>query len=99
GVENIFKHNVSLVDRLLDFLKHSNFYQINSSLETPKRSSIISVKCDEVEKLNTFLTERKIIISLREGGIRISPHLYNNTDDIDCLIEALLQFEKEKHGK
>ena len=35
------------------------------------------------------LTEKRIIVSLRRGWIRISSHLYNNKEDIDRLLEEL----------
>jgi selenocysteine lyase/cysteine desulfurase len=35
------------------------------------------------------LEEKKIVVSARGGGIRVSPHFYNNEEDIDTLIRAL----------
>lgn len=35
------------------------------------------------------LRQKKIDISLREGNLRISPHLYNTTNDIDRLLSIL----------
>jgi selenocysteine lyase/cysteine desulfurase len=33
--------------------------------------------------------KKKIIVSARGNGIRVSPHFYNNEDDIDKLVSAL----------
>jgi len=33
--------------------------------------------------------KEKVITSLREGNIRVSPHLYNTERDIDRLIAAI----------
>ena len=41
------------------------------------------------EKLLQELQDRKIIVSIRGDGVRVSPYLYNTADDIDALIYAL----------
>ena len=89
GVENIFKHTTILLDRLIGFLKETHHYRIISPLETSRRSSILSFACDDAEKVYRSLIDKRIITSFREGAIRVSPHLYNNMDDIDLLIDAL----------
>jgi selenocysteine lyase/cysteine desulfurase len=33
--------------------------------------------------------KKKIIVSARGNGIRVSPHFYNNEEDIDKLVTAL----------
>ena len=35
------------------------------------------------------LSERNIFVSVRGNSVRVSPHLYNNNDDIDRLFDAL----------
>ena len=46
---------------------------------------------DRREEVLRRLSEAKIIVSLRDGAIRASAHLYNNEEDIEGLVEALPQ--------
>ena len=40
-------------------------------------------------KIQNALAERKVIVAARGGNIRISPHLYNSTEDMAALVAAL----------
>lgn len=42
-------------------------------------------------KLTDTLHQRKIIVSLRNSSIRVSPNVYNSEDDIEALSEALFE--------
>ncbi len=91
GIDNIEKRIMELTDFLIDGLKKKN-YQIVSPIENyNERSGIISFKKDgvDIEKLYEHLIDKKIICSLRNGNIRISPHFYNNFDDIKFLLNNL----------
>jgi selenocysteine lyase/cysteine desulfurase len=37
------------------------------------------------------LAERRIIVSARGRGIRVSVHMFNNFEDLDRLLEALAE--------
>lgn len=93
GIANIEKQNQALLDRLIDYLQNST-YQIKSSLEPRHRSSILSFSAKNGQKLWQKLTKNKIIVSYREGLIRVSPHFYNSFEEIDRLIAIL-----KKHSK
>ena len=94
GTLHIEKHNHALIDRLIRYLKVNPFYRITSSLIPAHRSSIFAFACDNPMELHRALLKRKIIQVVREGSIRVSPHLYNNERDIDTLIEALDEYSR-----
>ena len=41
----------------------------------------------DVEKLNEELRENRIFCSVRNGRLRVSPHFYNSTEEVDRLLE------------
>jgi len=89
GIKNIERHNRKLLKLLIDYLSSSSGYELKSCLEKKHLSSIISFTGRGIERLYRRLRPKKIIASLRQGGIRVSPHLYNNESEIERLIEVL----------
>jgi selenocysteine lyase/cysteine desulfurase len=94
GVENIFGHIIDIQDKLIELLD-KNKYKIESVLTPENRSTILifshidSTRNKEIQKM---LEEQKIYIALREGFLRLSPHIYNNYNDVEKLAEALNGF-------
>jgi selenocysteine lyase/cysteine desulfurase len=88
GIKNIEKHNWELLDLLIDYLNDSP-YQIESSLEPLHRSSIFSFSGKNIKELYEKLIKNKILVSFREGSIRVSPHFYNTKEEIERFIRML----------
>jgi len=44
---------------------------------------------EKTTQLYQHLRKENVIVSLREGNIRVSPHLYNTERDIDRLISVI----------
>jgi cysteine desulfurase/selenocysteine lyase len=88
GIRNIERHNLELLDVLVDFLKDSP-YRIKSSLEPKHRSSILSFSGENIRKMYEKLIKNRIIVSFREGAIRVAPHFYNTKEEINRLTEVL----------
>ena len=54
------------------------------------RAGILMIKpAADVDALAEACLERRIAVSVRRGRLRLSPHLYNNEDDIDALVDLL----------
>jgi cysteine desulfurase / selenocysteine lyase len=91
GLESIDAHLLGLTDQLCDGLAGKN-YNIISSRAPGEKSAIVCVQhtngihCNEIAKR---LQEQKIIVSPRGDRLRIAPHFYNTSADIDRLIKAL----------
>ncbi len=89
GIKNIEKHNRRLLKLLIDHINSSSRYELKSSLEEKHLSSIINFTGPGIDRVHRRLREEGIITSLREGGIRVSPHFYNNVTEIRKLIRVL----------
>ncbi|MGB8656309.1 MAG: aminotransferase class V-fold PLP-dependent enzyme [Candidatus Zixiibacteriota bacterium] len=88
GVKNIERHNLKLLDLLVERLRERG-YCIQSSLESKHRSCILSFSGKHTRSLYQKLLKNKIMVSYREGSIRVSPHFYNTAGEIEKLIELL----------
>jgi selenocysteine lyase/cysteine desulfurase len=65
------------------------------TLATPedddKHGAMIAIRSNDVHALQERLAVANIIVSSRDGNLRVSPHFYNNLDDINCLMDVLQQ--------
>jgi cysteine desulfurase/selenocysteine lyase len=88
GVSRIEKHNRALLDLLIKALKDKG-YQITSSLDPKHRSSILSFCGKDTRELFELLRKNNVKAAFREGSIRVAPHFYNTTGEMERLIEFL----------
>ncbi len=92
GLERIRRQILFLNDLFIEGLQERNI-AIASSLAPKERSGILSFYVNgNPEALHAFLGERNIFVSVRNDRVRISPHFYNNPDDVDLFFEAFDQF-------
>jgi selenocysteine lyase/cysteine desulfurase len=61
------------------------------NLVTPRNrhGAMLAVESTDAEKLVERLYQRGIILTQRDGNIRIAPHFYNNAADVDRLVAGL----------
>jgi selenocysteine lyase/cysteine desulfurase len=88
GMISIEKRIQTLVQYLIEKLREINL-SILSPVEVKHRSGIVIFKSSNAEHLVSMLKKDGIIVSARGGGVRISPHFYNNEEDIDKLVLSL----------
>jgi selenocysteine lyase/cysteine desulfurase len=74
---------------LMKRLEEIGFELVLKDVQRQNLAGIITFKHKAADKIFNELKRTNIIISLREGMIRISPHFYNNEEDLDLLIVAL----------
>ena len=88
GPDTVLAHNRKLIEFLFERLPKDRFV-IASPLDAAKRGPYGCFCARSKEKtveVYQRLRKENVIVSLREGNIRVSPYLYNTERDIDTLV-------------
>lgn len=91
GIEAIAEHNRRLIAELIERLPRDTCV-LASPPQAEDRGSFLSIaarKPERVKELYARLRAAQVIVSLREGRLRIAPYLYNTERDIAKLIGVL----------
>jgi selenocysteine lyase/cysteine desulfurase len=91
GTRAIEVRVLSLSDRLREGLAARGYAVAGSRRNARERSAIVVFWHPQVEsgECHRRLADAAVVVSLREGAVRASPHFYNSEDDIDRLLDAL----------
>jgi len=89
-VGRIFSRNKKLADLLIEGLRERNA-EILSPTDDGARSSIVAARFadTDVRILAERLNQAGIVVSARRNVLRLSPHLYNDADDIQHALTAI----------
>ena len=91
GPETVERHNRSLIELMYERLPKDRCVPA-SPLDAARRGPYGCFAARTPEKtaeLYKKLRAENVIVSLREGNVRVSPHLYNTERDIDRLISVV----------
>jgi cysteine desulfurase / selenocysteine lyase len=89
GIKNIEERALTLNRLLTNRLSESGWRVLSPLGDEKLRSAETLVQADNPDHLVAALLERKIIVTRKPQGIRVSTDFYNNEDDIETLVEAL----------
>lgn len=90
GTRRIEERILELTDSLAKGLA-SRGYEVLSPWNESERSGILLFRASprSPEEICAALGQKGIIVAVRNGGVRVSPHYYNNVSDIQRFLEAL----------
>lgn len=91
SVQNIANYLEELTDYLCERLKEKR-YEVVSSRAPGEKSQIVCIRHPDgmaAMALYAHLRARNIITAPRSDRLRLSPHLYNTSQEVDRLIKAL----------
>lgn len=90
GIDTIHARVLTLTDRIIQSLIAKHILIISPVEHHHERSAIISFSVGDKnanEQLVEKLAEKRIIVALRDGRIRVSPNFFNTEDEIDIFLE------------
>lgn len=64
-------------------------FNLVSPVDPAKHGALVTLRSHKVDLLVKWLEKDGIITSSRDNNLRISPHIYNDMHDIDCLMDCL----------
>jgi len=91
GVDHVCQRLLFLTDRLADGVRNKG-YRVVSSRNRAEASGILAFSSavhDHREIKRHLQAEHRLVIAVRRGRLRSSPHFYNTEKEIDQLIELL----------
>jgi selenocysteine lyase/cysteine desulfurase len=88
GLEAI-EHRIAALTAAIKDAATQSGYRLASPLDPARHGAMITLRSNDDNLLVARLAEDNIVVSCRNGNLRISPHFYNNQSDIDHLFRAL----------
>lgn len=89
GVKNIQTRALELNRRLTDQLAEGGWDVLSPLSNEENRSAETLVATENPAEIVSALAREKIIVTEKPQGIRVSTDLFNNEEDIDCLVNGL----------
>jgi cysteine desulfurase/selenocysteine lyase len=91
GIDKIASHLLMLTDRIVRGVRDKG-YRVISPRREGEASGIVAFISDvhDHEEIQRHLeAEHRVVIAVREGRLRASPHLYNTPEEIDQMVDLL----------
>ena len=91
GAQHIERRVIALTDQLCAGLEERGYQVTSHRTEESEKSAIVTFihPTFDGQTLMDRLTEANVTVSLRAGGIRVSPHYYNSEAEVDHIIAIL----------
>jgi selenocysteine lyase/cysteine desulfurase len=95
GLAEVERHVLDLTGYCIEQLLHRDL-RVLTPIEPERRAGVISVPVVQGKQLISFLRERGVDVwySPNIGVLRVDPHVFNNRDDVDRLLEGLDHFTR-----
>ena len=87
GIESIRQHNLSLTQLLIDNLATNNLV---SPASPECRGGTLIIKFEHHQSILKKLREEGVAFDERSFGVRMSPHIYNSTDEIERVLASVV---------
>jgi len=89
GVANVAAHIEGLTARIVDWAQSRSDVRLVTPADPRRRAGVVSFAPTELDAMAARLTAAHVSHTVREGAIRLSPHVYNTIEEIDAVIGVL----------
>ena len=89
GIENIGDEIHRLGNLIIENAKNRGFHVITPEDKTKRGGAVCFSGPFDPDSLRTGLREKNIMVNVRGGGLRVSPHFYNTDDEISTLFAEI----------
>ncbi len=89
GPHAVEAHVASLADHVVQWCDGRRDVRLVTPRELARRAGLLSIAVDDLDAASARLSAARVSHTVREGGIRLSPHLYNTTAELDIALAAL----------
>ena len=89
GVPAIAAHLDTLTGRLTQWAQSRADVRLITPAESARRAGVVSFAPGALAPMAAALTRAQVHFTVREGAIRLSPHVYNTLDEIDRVVAVL----------
>ena len=93
GLETIRNQALHLTGLIVDGVQ-SRGWTLVTPAEPDRHGSLIAIAATDAPALVRALAEDDVVVSDRDNNLRVSPHFYNNDEDIERLFGALERNER-----
>ena len=88
GPAAVEAHVASLADHVVAWCEGRGDVRLITPKQRARRAGLMSIAVDDLPGASARLEAAGVSHTVREGGVRLSPHLYNTTHDLDVALAA-----------
>lgn len=89
GVANVAAHLEALGTRIVEWTRSRSDVRLITPSDPRRRAGVMAFACDDLDGMSGRLRAGHVIHTVREGAIRLSPHLYNTADELAHVLSLL----------
>jgi cysteine desulfurase / selenocysteine lyase len=89
GPRAVSEHALGLAERIVRWTADRDDVELVTPADPSRRAAVVSVRPRAPQAVSARLTAANVAHSLREGAVRLSPHFYNTTAEVDRALEIL----------
>lgn len=89
GMPAIAAHLQALTDRAAAYARERPSLGFIAPAEPSRRAGVIALRPPDVDAASQRLKDARVFHSVREGCVRLAPHLYNTTAELDRALELI----------